>query len=255
VAQSWSGPAFAVLGAAVMGAIVLLPAATESPLAWWITSSALTPQRLLPLLGLGVALALVPLAAFVPGLALFCAGITVGFAGYQQLLDALLRLPYSAQHQFLTGPIAAIAVGLTLIAGKRLRPWVLPPAALIAGIMTAVAIVATDPSLNSSTIRYAGVLIAAWIIGAISLTLRSFQRGWFMIAGPILGSWLVAIGLLYGGSAMLPKRTASSLSMPPPSIMPPMEPLPGSRGSGIRPAPDGFDDPLRQRGGINAWPP
>jgi hypothetical protein len=243
-----------VFGAAVIGAIVLRPA-SESPLAWWIMNSALTPQRLLPLFGLGVALALVPFAAFGFGLAFFCAGVTVGFGGYQHLLDALLRLPHSALHQFLTGPIAAVAVGLALIAGKRLRPWVLSPAAFITGIMAAVAIVAADPSLNSLTNRYAGVLIAAWIIGATSLTLQAFRRGWFMIAGPILGSWLVAIGLLYGGLAMLPKRVPPLVSMPSPSIMPPLEPFTGSRGHSIEPAPDGFDDLSRPRGGINAWPP
>jgi hypothetical protein len=48
------------------------------------------------------------------------------------------------------------------------------------------------------------LLIACWIVGAVILTLRAFRRGWFVIFGRILGSWLFAIGLLYGGAARAP---------------------------------------------------
>lgn len=80
--------------------------------------------------------------------------------------------------------------------------------------MLALAIVVTDPSLNDSTNSRAGVPIGVWIVGAVSLSLRAFRRGWFDIAGRIAGSWLIAIGLLYGGVALLPERTNPVPSLP-----------------------------------------
>jgi hypothetical protein len=211
----WSGPALGVIGAAVVGAVVLRPAAVESPLAWWIQHSVLTPERVLPLIGLGVTLGLVRTRAFSAGLLLFCTGIVAGFILHNQLLAPFWAIPNAAAHQFFTGPIGSIAVGLSLIAGARLRPRILPPIALLAGVMLALAITVTDPSLHDPTNRGAGVLIAAWVVGAVSLSLRAFRRHWFMIAGPILGSWLIAIGLLYGGAALLPKPVPPSPSLRP----------------------------------------
>jgi hypothetical protein len=52
------------------------------------------------------------------------------------------------------------------------------------------------------------VLVAFWIVAAVSLTLRAFRRDWFAIFGRILGSWLLAIGILYGGVSLLPPRAA-----------------------------------------------
>jgi hypothetical protein len=216
-AQRWSGPALGFVGAAVVGAVVLRSAAVESPLAWWIEHSMLMPQRVMPLVGLGVALGLVGRRAFNAGLLLFCAGIVAGFVLHNQLLAPFWAIPNAAAHQFFTGPIGSIAVGLLLIAGVRLRPWILSPIALLAGVMLALAITVTDPSLHDLTNRSAGVLIAAWIVGAVSLSLRAFRRNWFLIAGPILGSWLIAIGLLYSSAALLPKPVPPSPSIPPPA--------------------------------------
>ena len=41
-------------------------------------------------------------------------------------------------------------------------------------------------------------------MAAASLTLRAFRRQWFAIFGRILGSWTLAIGLLYGGASLMP---------------------------------------------------
>jgi hypothetical protein len=47
--------------------------------------------------------------------------------------------------------------------------------------------------------------------------LRAFRRGWFSIFGRILGSWLLAIGLLYGGASLVPPKRQP----PPPAVQPP----------------------------------
>jgi hypothetical protein len=73
------GPALAALGLLGAAAIALAPAAGRSTLTWWILSSALAPERVLPLVGLGVALALVHRRYSLGALALFGGGVAVGF--------------------------------------------------------------------------------------------------------------------------------------------------------------------------------
>jgi hypothetical protein len=214
-ARRWGGPVLALIGAAIIAAIVLQPAASESPLSWWILNSALTPERLLPLIGFGVALGFVSRQVFFGGFLLFGGGVAAGFILHDQLLAPFWTIPNMAPHNFVTGPIASTVVGIALVAGNNLRRWLLPPAALVAGVMQALAIVVTDPSLHDPTNRISGVLIAIWIVSAISLSLRTVRRAWFEVASRIFGSWLIAIGLLYGGAALLPKRELPALSFPP----------------------------------------
>jgi len=201
----WSGPALAVAGAIALS-VVLLRGGEESPLAWWIFHSALQPERILPLIGLGVGLSLVRPCACALGALSLLAGIALGFAFYEPLLAPLWALPKAAESNFLTGPAAALAAGLALIAPKRLQGWVVAPCALLTGLMAALAIVVTDPSIHEAGNRIAGVVIALWLIAAVALTVRAFRRPRFDIAARILGSWLIAIALLYGGAALVPTR-------------------------------------------------
>ena len=124
-----------------------------------------------------------------------------------RILDAV---PQAATHLFLTGPISYLAAGAALACGDRLRPYFAPIAAAILGAMLALAIKLTDPSLHEPAYTWTPMLIACWIVAAVALTLRAFRRGWFSIFGRILGSWLVAIGLLYGGASLVPKRPAAA---------------------------------------------
>ncbi len=204
--RAWSGPALAAIGAIVLAAIEFLPATAQSTLAWWIATSALAPVRVLPLLGLGVALALVDIYLCVVSLLLFACGIAAGLVTQDHFVTALAALPQAASHDFLTGPISCLAVGLALATGARLRRGLLPFAALIAGAMLVFANRVSDPSLHDWRFPLAGIAIALWIVGSVMLTLRAFRRDWFTIPGRILGSWLIAIGLLYGGATLMPRR-------------------------------------------------
>jgi hypothetical protein len=226
-ARRWGGPALVVVGAAVIAAIVFRPAASESPLAWWMLNSALTPERLLPLIGFGLALGLVSRQVLFAGFLLFGGGIAAGFILHDQLLAPFWAIPNIAAHNFVTGPIASIAVGIALVAGSNMGRWLLPPAALIAGVMQALAIVVTDPSLHDPTNRISGVLIAIWLVSAISLSLHTVRRARLNVASRIFGSWLIAIGLLYGGATLLVKRQPPALSFPPSHEEDFGRPLPG----------------------------
>jgi hypothetical protein len=219
----WSGPALTALGLVGAAAIALAPAAERSTLTWWILSSALAPERVLPLVGLGVALALVDRRYSLGALALFAGGVAVGFFSKDWLLEALEAIPRATSHHFMTGPISSVTVGVALVLPTaRLRSWFLLIAAAVAGSMLAIAIEVTDPSLDDVAIPLAGVIVGFWIVAGILLTVRAFRRTWFPIPARILGSWLVAIGLLYGGASLLPKqKSAFPLpAEPTPNIIP-----------------------------------
>jgi hypothetical protein len=233
---SWSGPALALIGALVLVIVLLRPGADASPLAWWIANSALRPDRVLPLIGLGAVLGLVRFPAFALGALTFAIGVALGFAYYEPLLAPLWALPKAAESNFFTAPAASLAIGLALIMPKRLRDWIAPVSALLTGLAAALAIVVTDPSIGSLSNRIAGVLIALWLAAAIALIVRAFHRPWFNTAGRILGSWLIAIALLYGGAALVPLRERAKAPEPAPGFPERNEPLellpPNPDGSG-----------------------
>lgn len=252
LAIKWSGPALTALGLLTVAAIALTPAAGRSTLMWWILSSALAPERVLPLIGLGVALALVDRRFSFGALALFCGGLAVGFFRKDWLLSILEAIPRATSHHFLTGPISTVIVGVALLlSAARLGSWFLLIAATVAGSMLAIAIEVSDLSLHDVTIPLAGVIVGFWIVVAISLTVRAFWRIWFPIPARFLGSWLIAIGLLYGGAALMPRQksafppsnqsTPNIIPFPGPDRLPPEFP-PQDR-PGARIPPDGLQQP------------
>ena len=236
------------LGLIALAAIALLPAAKESPLGRWILAETLAPARVLPLIGLGAAFALVGKRSLGAAIVLFGLGIAAGLVAEDRLLRFLDAVPRAATHLFLVGPISYLAAGAALIASGRLRSCLTPAAALTVGAMLALAIKLTDPSLHVPTYTWTPILIACWIVAAVALTLRAFRRGWFSIFGRILGSWLVAIGLLYGGASLMPQRQPQ----PPPMVTPPENTAPPNFDRSI-PGLPGPDQPGSFPGGDNRF--
>jgi hypothetical protein len=198
----WSGPTLFAVGLIGIAAIALM--ARINPFAGWFLFHALAPERLLPLIGLGTACGLVGARIFAVTVVLLGLGIAGGFAAQGWLIAMIYTITEGPTYLFLTGPISCLAIGLALVPGARLLPWLLPVAAFIAGVMLALAVFLTDPSLHDPLYVWTPLLAAIWITGAVALTLHAFRRGWFAIFGRILGSWLVAVGLLYGGASLLP---------------------------------------------------
>jgi hypothetical protein len=216
------------LGLLAIAAAALI--ADGSPLARWTLAETLAPARILPLVGLGAVFALIGLRALSAALALFALGILVGLVGHDRLLAILDLLPRAATHLFFTGPISYLAAGAALVAGARWREGLAPAAALIVGAMLALTIKLTDPSLHEPAYTWTPVLVAFWIVAAVTLTLRAFRRGWFAIFGRILGSWLLAIGLLYGGASLVPPKRQPpppAMALPPTSAPGPERAIPG----------------------------
>lgn len=207
----------AALGILFIVAIALLPGLRENPLARWTLTETLALARVLPLIGVAAAFALISARAAAAALLLFALGIAVGLVATDRLLAVLDLVPRAATHLFFTGPISYLAAGAALVAGARWREWLTPPVALLFGAMLALTITMTDPSLHEPAYTWTPVLIAFWIVGAVTLTLRAFHRRWFTIFGRILGSWLLAIGLLYGGASLVPPKRQPA---PPASVQP-----------------------------------
>jgi len=223
----------AALGLITIAAAALM--AAESPLVRWTLTDTLAPVRVLALIGLGAALALIGARARIAALLLFTLGIAAALAAEDRLLASLDHIPRAATHLFYTGPMTYLAAGIALIGGARWRDWLAPAAALIFGAMIGLTIKLTDPSLHEPAFTVTPLLIAFWIPIAVMLTLRGFWRGWFPVFGRILGSWLTAIGLLYGGAALMPPKREP----PPPAMALPPASAPGAeRAIPGLPAPD-----------------
>jgi hypothetical protein len=196
----------------LVGIAVTALMAKESPFARYFLLEALAPERALPLIGLGAACGQVGTRSFSAALLMFGLGILLGSAGQDWLLWVLYNLPGGPIYLFLTGPISCLAIGVALVPGARLLRWLLPISSIVAGAMLSLAIFLNDPSLHEPAFIFTPVLAAFWIVAAVALTVRALRRRWFAIFGRILGSWLVAIGLLHGGASLLPV-----LKPPPPT--------------------------------------
>jgi hypothetical protein len=240
-ALMWSGPALAAVGLIAVGALALLPALRENPLARWILTETLAPARVLPLVGLGAAFGLIGVRAFVAALVLFAIGIAGGLFAEDMVLWVLDTVPRVVTNLLLTGPISYLAAGAALISSAHMRSYVTPAAATIFGAMLGLTIKLTDPSLHDLAFTWTPVLIAFWIVAAVSLPLRTFLSGWFPIFGRIFGSWLIAIGCLYGGASLMPKHEP----LPQIAPIPEFRPFPNGDQFDERNEPDGL--PERQK--------
>jgi hypothetical protein len=217
LARAWPGAALAAIGLVAIGA-ALLPPLNDNPLARWILADTLAPARVLPLLGFGAALALIGRLASAVALLLFALGVACGLFAQDRLLALLDFIPGAATHMFLTEPISYLAAGAALIASARWRAWLAPAAAPVFGAMLGLTIRLTDPSLHEPAFTWMPLLAACWIVATVTLTLRAFRRGWFSTFGRIFGSWLLAIGLLYGAVSLTPPKAG-----PPPAARPPAD--------------------------------
>jgi hypothetical protein len=195
----WSGPVIAAFGLLL---IVLTTLTQEQSLfGQWFLWQAIAPEQILPIVGLGFAFGLVSLRIFFTALALLIIGILGAFLAYDGVIFLLYIVWNPPSDYDLTGPISCLAAGLPLLSHERLRAWLLPVAAFVVGAMLAIAIFLNDPSEGDPLFICAPLVVAFWTIVSVSLTVRAFRHNWLVIFGRILGSWTVAIGVLYGGAS------------------------------------------------------
>jgi hypothetical protein len=200
--------------------IVLITLTQEQSLfGQWFLWQAIAPEQLLPIVGLGFAFGLVSLRIFFTALVLLIIGILGGFETYDRIIFLLYIVWNPPSDYNLIGPISCLAAGLPLLSSERLRGWLLPVAAFVVGAMLAIAIFMNDPSEGGPLFIGSPLGVAFWTIISVSLTVRAFRHNWLVIFGRILGSWTVAIGVLYGGASaalvLTPILSSSAVSREP----------------------------------------
>jgi hypothetical protein len=208
----------------------------------------LSYERALPLLGLGCALAFMRFRHAALGAGFAILGLYLGFAAREWLIAAIVSGPATVGRLALPGPVACLAAGLILVSPDRLRAWLLPPGAVVIGAMLAIGVKLVDPSFHDPNFLRGAIGASVALVAAAGVIGHLCDRQWFRIALRIVGSWLIAIGLMLGAAILVPRPTIGN--GPPPRSQAPAPPgLPESPPDAARrppvPAAPGFD-PLRQ---------
>ncbi|MBB4010160.1 hypothetical protein [Allorhizobium taibaishanense] len=184
----------------------------------WLLSTTFTIERLLPLVGAGFLLGQLPARFRLPVLLILGFGLVSALITRDTLMLLLAPLPGAATHFFLVGPIACLIVGLLLVLPAQMRFW---PAMILMpsfGSALGLAIYFSDPSLHDRFYLPLALPVALWLILIAALVTGLVTAAWTRIGVRVYGSWLVAIGMLYGGAYMASKQTQL---VPPPFVEPP----------------------------------
>jgi len=179
-------------------------------------------ERALALLGIGLALAGQAAVVRSASLLTLAAGIVGGIAGEADLANSA----WVADHLFvlaLPGPIACVIAGLALALPLIVQQWALPILAAGFGFLIGVAIGLAAPAGYTVGFAAGGALGGLWIAVTPALLFPPVRVGWARILVRILGSWLIAIGIMLGGTRLIAARpTPDTLQLQQPPTSPPM---------------------------------
>jgi len=213
-AARWLVPAGVLIAGAALLVVMLRPAGERGLIEGGVAYAIVTYDLVLPLVGIGVALATTTRWQAILFAIIFVAGIPVGILSEHRLLAATGLPPSAAKYFIYLGPLCCVIAGITLAPAHRLRLWVMPATTALCGAALGFLAALHDPTLGDP--RFAGGAAAAglWLIAAPPAFLRLFDRAWLRIGGRILASWLVAIGLLLGGSKFVVQQRAERAVAP-----------------------------------------
>jgi hypothetical protein len=233
--------AVALLGAIAVAVAYRDGAAARVPFEDGMVAAIRAYERALALLGMGLALSRLTVFPRWSGVAALTAGMAGGVAGENDLANSA----FVADHLFilaLPGPTACVIAGLALALPLLLQEWALPVLAAALGLSIGLAIGLAAPAGNVLAFSAGSVSSGLWIVITPALLFPWLQISWARIFTRILGSWLIAIGLLLGGVRLIaskpspeapPRPTMTQtppLSAAPEAIPPPAGPAPFGRG-------------------------
>lgn len=181
--------------------------ASPEGFASWPLASVFTAERLLPLIGLGVLLGQMPARWRLAAAALVIAGGVAGVLLRHPVYDLLAPVRGAAAHLFLTGPIACVLVGAILVWPPRFRTVLALALAVPLGAALAIAVILGDPTLHERGYRIAAFTVEIWFVVVVALAAAGLAAAWSVTASRIAASWLIAIGLLYGGAHIASGKT------------------------------------------------
>lgn len=231
--RSWSGLLVATLSLSAAVGVSLHVAANRSVLEQGLLYPITSYIYALPLIGFGCALPQSGGRCSTAAALTFILGLALGGVGKAQLLSMVMGTAGAWRlFSLLTGPLPVVLAGATLLVVSRKRAWILQPAAFLLGSFFAVAIRLNDPTLDDPGFALAAVASTIGLVAAVALAWHKFERPWFAIGGRILGSWLMAVGLLLGGAMLAPRHDRA-----------PLPPLPAASETDPAPRPDGSVPP------------
>jgi hypothetical protein len=211
---SWIAPAAALATLAALVVIVVWPAFDHRPLEAGVFYALLRFDNSLPLAGFGLALAQETRRQIALSLALAVAAIGLGAVLAQPLARAI-EADFRAMHYlFLVGPAYCMATGLALLAPARLRPFALALVAVFSGAVLGLVVPLNQPTL--AEVEFAAGAVATGIGLALVPLLLLLGLEWpgLRIVMRILGSWLVAIGIMLAGLELARIKGTADGSMP-----------------------------------------
>jgi len=213
-AVRWLAPAGVLTAGAALLAVMLQPAGERGPIEAGVAYAIVTYDLVLPLVGLGVALAPMTRWQTILVAILFVGGIPLGILSEHRLLSATGLPPSLARYFIYLGPLCCVVAGITLAAAGSLRLWIMPTATLFTGAALGFLVALHDPTVGNPRFACGAATAGLWLIAAAPALLRRFGGSWLKIGGRILASWLVAIGLLLGGSKFVVQQRAERAPAP-----------------------------------------
>jgi hypothetical protein len=207
-AATWLAPTGLLIAGAALGAVLLRPAGERGLVEEGAAYAIVTYDLVLPLVGLGVALATMTRRQAVLVAVILLGCVPVGIHGEHRLLWAAGLPPNLARHFTYLGPLCCAVAGLTLAAAGRLRRWLMPAATALCGAALGFLAALHDPTAGDPRFACGAAAVGLWLMMAPPAFLQLFDRSWLWIGDRILASWLVAFGLLLSGSKFIAQQRA-----------------------------------------------
>jgi hypothetical protein len=226
--MKWLGPAAVLIAAAVLLAALRRPAAERGLIENGVAYAVVTYDQVLPLLGLGIALAQATRWQKILATIIFVGGVLSGILGESRLVSPAMGAPGLHNLFVYIGPLCCVAAGLALASPAGLRAWTVSAATALSGAALGFLIALHDPSI--ADVRFSGgaAAVGLWLVAAPPVLLRRVDRSWLTIGGRVFASWLIAMGLMLGGSSYVVKQRADRAAAVE-RAMPPGRPLPSHR--------------------------
>jgi hypothetical protein len=213
-AATWLAPAGVLLAGVALAAVMLRPAGARGPIESGAAYMLVTYDLVLALVGLGVGLTPMTRWQTILAALLLAAGVPLGVLGEHRLL-AEADLPASLARSFAyVGPLCCVVAGLTLAPAGRLRRWIMPAATAFCGTALGFLVALHDPTVGDPRFAGGAAAVGLWLIATPPAILHRLDGPWLKVGGRILASWLVAIGLLLGGSKLVVQRRAEQAQAP-----------------------------------------
>ena len=145
-------------------------------------------DQALPLLGIGFAIAQLPLRLCIAGLIVFAIGVPAGGLMSDWIAATLSQNPGLVGYVFLIGPVCCVIVGIALVSAASDRACGDAAGGVLLGSALGLVVSFHDPSAAATSFAAGAVLSGLWLTGPPLLLWRQFQRPWFPIAGRIFGA-------------------------------------------------------------------